>query len=355
MISELERMGMIVPSEAKQNLSLIKRAMRRSSDTKVVVLLIDGLGTEQLRMAGGTRFATEQADSLVPSLTVPTFASIYSGEHPASHGISGLTQPARDGKRMIDTRISGDFPRNGFFREINNNSGLEAIFPMYMKWYPGWKNGVHGKGIESLESPTYMTLRGIPSLIGKEIQKDHVGCLFVYYPLVDEMLHLFGPASGPARKAVRGTVRAIEATYAQSQKMGFEFYVTSDHGHIGAEKHSTTVVKRNDEILKHAAIWGAPRMRFAASRTGAHIEERLIDRFGKDFAIISSKEALASGIFGHTGANANAKMGFGTHILIPGPHGTMYVEGERLLQHAGEHGGMERDEVKVPFIYCQRS
>jgi len=208
-------------------------ALRLTEVTSAIVVMVDGLGYENLRLSSGflqkNLGESDFAHCGFPSTTVSSLASFASGTDVSGHGLFGYS---------IFNRSSNE--------QINLLSGLDKFSILdYLKIDPISTRSslrVHAVTLEDYEESgfTRATMHGAVHHYAQEIEDrleiarslatDEPGSLvYVYAPELDREAHRSGVGSSNWNDLLVKFDRAIQKTVAKL-KPGVGLLVTADHG-----------------------------------------------------------------------------------------------------------------------------
>ena len=246
---------------------------------QVVLLVVDGLGWEQLRdhaalvpTLAGADGADRAITSVAPTTTACALTSITTGCPPARHGLIGYrlgapgdeimnvlkwtlgTGTGRDARRLVPAAT---------YQPLGPFTGAAHRVPVVSKSEFG------GTGFTAAhlgDSP----LRGykVPSSIVVEVAHllaDGEPFVYAYYDGVDKVAHEHG--LGEHYRAELATVERLVADLAASLPPGAALVVTSDHGQVDVGAH--VEVLGRDLMAGTRLLSGEGRFRWLHVRPGA--------------------------------------------------------------------------------------
>jgi predicted AlkP superfamily pyrophosphatase or phosphodiesterase len=238
---------------------------------QVVLLVLDGLGWEQLRQRPATApwlcaMSGGPIASVVPTTTATALTSIATGTAPAKHGIVGYrlrvdddevlnvlrwTAGGRDVRHTVDpTRFQPVVP----FAGINPIVVTKAEFA--------------ATGFTTAHLRT-ARLRGwpVPSTLGVEIRAALAAdetFVYAYYDGIDRVAHRYG--FGEHYEAELRFVDWLVEDLCRSLPLGAALLVTADHGQVAVGPHKLTLP---DKLLNELTLLsGEGRFRWLHTRPG---------------------------------------------------------------------------------------
>jgi len=327
--------------------------------TQVVLLVLDGLGWEQLRertllaptlagMDGGP------ITSVVPTTTATALTSITTGTPPAVHGVVGYRV------RVAPTEVL-----NVLRWRTSSGDGRTVVDPAAFQTRPVF-GGIGVPVVTRAEfAATGFTLahlagthlRGwrvpssLPVEVGALLRAGHP-FVYAYYDGVDKVAHErgFGPFFDAEVRAADGLVADVAA----AMPAGSVLVVTSDHGQVQVGDASLPLPR---EVLDHTTlVSGEGRFRWLHARPGRrdHLLASAQGAFG-DVAWIRTVDDLdRDGWFGGPlGDVVRARLG-DVALIARGP--VAFTDpadpGELALQC--RHGSVTSAEMLVPLLALAR-
>ena len=328
---------------------------------QIVLLVIDGLGWEQLRArsvlaptlsagAGIDRAIT----SIVPTTTAAALTSITTGQPPSGHGILGYR--LADGDRILNMLrwTLGNGPLDDARRSVPVRA-FQPIAP-----FPGSRHAVPvvskfdfgGTGFTAAhlgDSPLF-DYRVASSLAVEVAARLDAGAPFVYayYDGIDKVAHAYG--FGPHYDAELAAVDRIVADMVATLPKGAVLLVTADHGQI--EVGSRVEVLGREAMQMITFFSGEGRFRWLHARSGStgDLVDLLVGLYGDTTWVRTRGQLIDDGWFGGPLPAAFADR-LGDVALIP-YEPIAFVDpadtGENRL--ACRHGSLTTDEMLVPLV-----
>ena len=333
---------------------------------KVAVVVIDGLGSAQLRAhSGHARFlhrrfqeAGEERYSGLPSTTASALVSITTGATPGEHGLLGYQ--VRD-------------PESG--QVVNHLKPFPAgVTPS--TWQPvptvferSAERGIPARALceERFRGTdfTEATLRGA-DLRGVEKLPDHLhqlrsffdevdeGFAYVYWPAVDRMGHQHGVDSDSWRDALE-SVDSFCAELSCALRPDETVVVTADHGMLDVSEASRHLVAASDPLRADVAVWaGEPRCVHLYLHEGIQADEwakRFGTRLGAGFRVRTRADLLDAHVFGAVSPEHEARIG--DVVVFAEGAASLYDEqsaSRSSLAMRGQHGSFSDAEIRIPHI-----
>lgn len=290
----------------------------------VVLLLIDGLGLEQLKPRAAvapvlSAFETVGITSVVPSTTATALTSLSTGASPAEHGIVGYRMSMGD--QVLNTLRWGS--SRGDLRRVHIPAQVQPIPPFASTAVP-----VVSRADLEGSAFTEAHLRGtrprgwkVPSGIVAEtaaLVRSGERFVYAYYDGLDKVAHERG--FGVHYDAELAFIDWLVAALLDALPSGTTLAVTADHGqvHVGSQ-----VVGLPTEILDdvhHQS--GEGRFRWLHARRGrsGHLLRSAADAFGDRAWVVGVEQIVDEKWFGPLGGGSLSEVvrrRLGDVALIP--------------------------------------
>ncbi|MFB4301981.1 alkaline phosphatase family protein [Actinomadura sp. NTSP31] len=330
---------------------------------RACVLLVDGLGWEQLRahpdeapyltaMAGGPISAG------FPATTVTSLGSLGTGLPPGGHGLLGLQVAIPGTGRLLnclrwqdDTVDPARFQPAPTIYERAAADGVEAAYVALGRFRDSPLSRATARGAD------YLAADGLGQLVGRAelaLRRGDRSLVTVYHPDLDSTGHTFGTGSPEWRHQLR-FVDYLVRELASVLPAGAALYVTADHGMVDpAERVDADTVPELGEGV--ALLGGDARCRYVYSEPGAHADvlAAWTATVGDRAWVVPREEAVADGWFGPLAPGMAERIG----DVIAVPHGDLaIVASERepwLNRMVGMHGSLAAAEQIVPLLSVTR-
>lgn len=337
---------------------------------RVVVLVVDGLGSRQLARVRGvaptlSSLPGDDVDAVFPTTTVASLASIGTGRPPSQHGLVGYCMP-----------LPGhDQPLNGLGWRIGLRGGgydaREEVVPEELQPAPTAFETAAAAGVDvtvvvdddfpdsgltraALRGGARRTARGLTATLhvalGGLAAADGPALAYAHHPLVDWAGHTSGACSDDWCDAVA----AVDATLGRLRgdlPPGTVVLVTADHGMLTVPDADVVELADHPSLLDGVRVLaGEPRVRHLALDDGVDL-----DRIARHWRSVLGDRALvltreqALPLFGPDPSPAGrrhvgdlvvlARRGSLVHERVD-PHGG---------RHRGQHGGPTTAERLVPL------
>ncbi|GAA4242709.1 alkaline phosphatase family protein [Actinomadura meridiana] len=326
---------------------------------RVCVLVIDGLGWEQLRahpdeapyltsMDGGPITAG------FPATTVSSLGSLATGAPPGAHGLLGVQVAIPGTGRLLnclrwqdDSVDPVEFQPVPTVYERAAADGVETSYVALRQYRGTALSRATARGAR------YRSAQGLGQLVGRAEAALRAGdrtFVTVYHPDLDSTGHRFGVGSADWRHQLR-FVDLLVRQLADVLPPGSALYVTADHGMVDPVDRvdADTVDGLRDGV---ALLGGDARARYVYSEPGAHddVLAAWTAVLGDRAWVVSRDRAVADGWFGPVGPGMLERIG----DVIAVPHAELaIVASERepwLNRMVGMHGSLVSAEQLVPLL-----
>jgi predicted AlkP superfamily pyrophosphatase or phosphodiesterase len=365
---------------------------------KVVLLVIDGFGFNQfLNYHKENRFLTNLTNrgevypltSVFPSQTTNALTTLNTGLTPQEHGlfecfiylkeigVVNALQFERIGSKrqneliyegfdptillLKDRTIHNTLKQKGIntFTLINASNAFNACSKLIFqgsKIIPAVKS-----------SDSIVRLRK-----NLEENSGESAYFFVHLDTLDTISHEYGPESYEYYAELslityllnKELVQKIEPKTAKETLL----LVTADHGGVNVDPKETTYLNCLPKTILNLQVGknrkpilptGGPREVFLHIKEEklAETKEWLLQKIGYKAQIIETKEAAEKGLFGLGVASKEVFERTGNLMILPYRNETVWFENseDRKISFLGQHGGLNEQEMLVPFAKARLS
>ncbi|WP_459960774.1 alkaline phosphatase family protein [Nocardia sp. IFM 10818] len=337
---------------------------------RVCVLLIDGLGAEQLaEYAADAPFLSSAVPRTItagfPTTTATSLSSLGVGVPPGEHGLVGylLQVPGQD--RLMSPlkwRLFGDGPTVDLLKEL----APEQFQPHPTVFERAAADGVSvthvGPIFQAGSGLTRASFRGsefrfdvsLGDLIDGTLTALNQGersLVYAYHADLDTTGHVRGPGS-PAWRLELGMVDRTVRAIAERLPKDAALLVTADHGMVAMHDHVDfdTTAALHDGVRN---LGGEARARHVYTEHGAATDVAATWRevLGDNFAVLTRDEAIRDGWFGPAVFAENAAR-IGDVIAVARNRGGITRSAIEPLQSGflGQHGSLTSAEMHVPLL-----
>ncbi|WP_141583231.1 alkaline phosphatase family protein [Actinomadura sp. WMMA1423] len=330
---------------------------------RVCVLLVDGLGWEQLKahpaeapflnaMDGGPITAG------FPATTVSSLGSLATGAPPGEHGLLGVQVAVPGTGRLLNLlRWQDDAVDPEEFQPVPTVYGRAAAAGVEVAYV---SNPLYRKS--SLSRATargadYVGAAGLGQLVGRAelaLRRGDRSYVTVYHADLDATGHRFGVGSADWRYQLR-FVDLLAQQIAAVLPPGSSLHVTADHGMVDPAERidADTVPGLADGV---ALLGGDARARYVYSEPGAHddVLAAWTAVLGDRAWVVSREAAAENGWFGRIGPGMLERVG----DVIAVPHADLAITASErepwLDRMVGMHGSLVPAEQLVPLLTASR-
>lgn len=324
------------------------------SANQVVLLILDGLGWEQLLdhkplLPTLSAMAGAPITTVAPSTTATALTSISTGLTPGEHGLIGY-RIVVGGEVLNVLRWNAS---NADRRAAHPPRDLQPFTP-----FMGHEVPVISQTDLERSAFTEAHLRGsrpagyrVPSTIAPEIaQQLAAGERFVYayYGSIDKIAHERG--FGPYYDAELRMADQLVATVLDGLPAGTALLITADHGqvHVGGN-----IVRPSADLLSHVILQsGEGRFRWLHAKPGAtkDLFAAATDEFG-DLAWVKTREqVIADRWFGPTVSPPVAARLGDVAVVAREPVSFYEAADSGPFELIGRHGSLTSAEMYVPLL-----
>ncbi len=346
-------------SEPDAAVDWLPAAARRSR--QIVLLVVDGLGWEQLRARAALAPTLTAADgidqpitSVAPTTTACALTSITTGSRPCDHGLLGYrlaigteilnvlrwtvgSDRARDARRTVPAhRFQPRPPFATSPRPVPVVSKREFGGTGFTAAHLG-NSPLHGYSVQS----------SLPIEVGRLLRADE-RFVYAYYDGIDKVAH--GSGLGAHYDAELRSVDRLVGDLVSELPPGAVLVVTADHGQIDVGPQVELLGR--DVMSGVQFISGEGRFRWLHALPGAadDLEAAVLDRYGASTWVMSRDRLIDEGLFGGP-VPVDHLHRLGDVALLP--HDShAFVDpadtGENRLH--SRHGSLTRDEMLVPLV-----
>lgn len=331
---------------------------------RAVVVLVDGLGVEQLRRRSGHAPFLRSLESPAPQLTcgfpattATSLGSFGTGLPPGAHGIVGWQALLPEHDRLLNHLSWDEGPnperyqphRTAFEALEAAGVAITRIGPVHFDGSGMTRAAQRGGAFAAAYELSARVDAAVAAL-----QASPRACVYLYWGEVDKIGHLHGPGSWQWGEEVERTDAAL-ADLAARMPPGTALTITADHGMIDAPE----TLRRDlawEEGLAHGIrhLAGDPRVPQPHCETGAAPEvlAAWTELLGDTALVVTREEAVDRGWFGRVEDRVTDRIG----DLVVAMRGQATVLDSRaqrpeFLALQGHHGSLTREEMAIPLLH----
>jgi hypothetical protein len=331
---------------------------------RVVVLLVDGLGAEQLdEHADLTPFLAARAassrtlDAGFPSTTPISLTSLGVGAPPGRHGITGLVLALPETQRLVNTIAPpADLDLVALQPEQTELERAAAAGVEVTHTGPRSFAGV-GISVFGLRGGRFSgsdTVGERVAVVHDAVRRGERSLVYAYWGDLDKTGHIHGVDSVAWRAELRHVDQLVEAV-AATLPAGAVLLVTSDHGMLDLDPAEVTELADRPELDRDVRLYsGDPRAinLFAAPGRADAVRSAWRDTLGDSAWVLHRDEAVAAGWYGPDVPPAHlARLG----DVVVAMRGRGAVVDSRVLppvvrSFVGSHGSLTTAEQRIPLV-----
>lgn len=330
--------------------------------TKAIVILVDGLGSENLRSAGGhapflnaALRDSKSINTVFPSTTAAAITSFGVGSQPSDHGVFGYSvfDRSADQVRNLLSGWNEDFDPHEF---QTLPSITETALKHNVDCFTVGPGEYAGSGFTKLNmgAAKYLAARTFDERIDQTlniVRGKGRSLTYVYFPELDSIAHSSGAGSVDWLNKLEDLDAAIRVLVAQLPSDA-GLILTADHGIVDVPMENQIYLDELD-LENLLAVTGDPRNSFLYFEPGADIEAKqqtLAEQLQDSCHVVTAQQLSELGWL----TNAIANAGFLPDLFVIANGVTAcYHRGfakPQSLRMVGQHGGISTAELSVPLI-----
>lgn len=328
-----------------------------------IVIVIDGLGAENLRKRSGhARFLSRHAtnESLIapiPSTTAASLPTLLTASEPGQHGLLGYRTLDAAHDRVVNQLTGWDEwmrpeswqPQQTVFEE-SERLGVRSssVGPRKFAGSGLTQAILRGSiyhGVDRL-SDRFSEACRIASRRDREL-------VYLYVPELDKAGHSHGWQSRQWEETLERIDAEVQAAHQSFPELGM--VLTADHGMVDVRHEDHIVIPEEDDLwsgIRH--VGGEPRFLHLygdSDRVGSELVNRWRDRFHDAAWVLTRGEALAEEWFGPVEGPHQSRIG---DILVAAHDDVAFYdaspESTRARGMVGQHGSLTAQERLIPCI-----
>ena len=330
---------------------------------RAVVLLVDGLGLEQLQRRGGhapfLRSRLADAVSLdcgFPSTTATSMGSFGTGTPPGAHGLVGY-EVLVPGEERIFNELSwerGPDPRTWqpqptvFERLTAEGVVVTLVGPAFFKG-----SGLTTAALRGSKFRSGYTLAHRVDAAVSAVREAPRTLVYVYWGDLDKVGHVNGVASWQWGDELESVDRAVAELVARVPA-DTAVHVTADHGMVDVPMTSRVDLAHEPDLLTGVRlVGGEPRATQLYCATGAvtDVVDRWRARLGDSAWVVTRDELVEAGWFGPVRPGVLPRIG---DVVVPMLADAAVVDSQRMRAEAlrliGLHGSVTTAERAIPLL-----
>ena len=346
------------------------RTLELPDTGRAVVLLVDGLGSEQLRRHADTApflssLASRPLTAGFPATTVTSLASLGTGLPPGEHGLAGYTswveevgetvgwlswQPSRGGKDLRQRLVPEVVQDRPTAFERGQAAGVEVTVAAPARF--------EGSGLTRavLRGGTYRGSVTDGDTIAQAVAGSRAGrrsLVYCYTPDLDLTGHVRGVDSDAWRLQLR-RVDQLAELLAEQLPAGTVLHVTADHGMVDVPESARVDADATPALLEGVrALAGEPRARHVHAEPGQAdaVLARWTAELGDRMWIGTRADAVQAGLLGPVVGPAALRRTGDVVAIATGQTSVVRRTVEPAFSRlVGQHGALTEAELSVPLL-----
>jgi Type I phosphodiesterase / nucleotide pyrophosphatase len=324
--------------------------------TQIVLLVLDGLGAEQLRARASLAPVLSSGEgrtitSVAPSTTATALTTLATGTVPAVHGVVGY-RVALEGKVMnvlqwsLDGRDARMRVPAPVFQPCTSFPGAPRPVPVVTRYDYG-PTGFTAAHLGPAELHPWYTPAGLVTGVRQRVA-DGAPFVYAYYEGIDKVAHAQGLG-----EHYDDEVRAVDRLVADVLAVlprGAALVVTADHGQV--DVGSSIEVLGADIMRNVTLLSGEGRFRWLHVVPGAaeDVVAAAGELYGKEAWVRTRDQIIEDGWLGGVPSPAVAAR-LGDVALLPfAPMAFLDPADTGELRLKARHGSLTTDEMLVPLL-----
>ena len=336
----------------------------------VVLLVVDGLGQAQLEsgpapaLRGSLRGTIT---SVFPSTTASAVTTFLTGLAPVEHAMTGwftwlgeidsVVAPLPFVTRAGGTDLTalGVSPADVFvgpsvFERVR--ADCHAVLPSEIvdsSYSQAHMRGAASRGFEGLGAL-------VDSILDTVRHAGRRAYVSAYWPVLDALSHEFGTSSVEARRHLAEIDLHFGRLRAAFAGTGTLLVVTADHGFVDIRPESRLDLESVPGLapMLSRPLCGEPRVAYCYVRDDCRADfvECAVDGLDGAARVVESASMVEAGWFGPGDPHPRLHERIGDFALVMRDDYAIRdrIEGEEPFRHIGVHGGVSREEMRVPLV-----
>jgi hypothetical protein len=330
---------------------------------RVAVLLVDGLGTAQVRQASSVAptlaALARDARTLTagfPSTTPTSLVSVGTGTPPGAHGVIGFTVRVPGTRRVLTHIDWGADPDPDAWQPVHTQFEIAAAAGVSVSVASRSRFQGSGLSVAAYRGAAYRPADDTDALVVQMLAglaEASPALVYGYHPDVDTAGHLFGLESPQWRAAVAEVDRLL-ARLLDGLPPDAALLVTADHGQLDIPGDHRVDLDADPRLRAGVdVVAGEPRVRYLHTTPGAADDVIAAWRavLGDRAWVVSRAEAVATGWFGPVPEEHLARVG----DVVVACHDRLAImatghEPELVSKLIAYHGSFTAAEMEIPLL-----
>jgi len=355
----------------KYNQLKILKSRELKESKNIVLLVIDGLGSEYLKKKSG--FLKENMKGEITSVFLPTTAcaitTFATGLAPQEHAVTGWYMNLKE-IGMITTVLPfvpraipapldyfGIAKKDVFKFEKFKNKIKASSYTITTQAIKDREINANNENKKRVLG--YSTLNGFFKQIKTAINKNNKRkYIYAYWSYFDELNHEFGVKSKETKAHFKRLNEKIKEFVERLKGTDTALIITADHGFVDSKKKERINLNDYPKIKECLSmpLCGEPRTHYCyvyPDKT-KQFEKEVKKKLKGKCELFKSKELVDKNFFGLKKENPKLKQRIGDYILVMKD---TYIMKDFLLEdphwYIGNHGGVSKEEMFVPLIFIK--
>ena len=341
----------------------------------VVLLVVDGLGRAQLDAGPAPALRASlrgTMTSVFPSTTASAVTTFLTGLAPVEHAVTGWFTWLREIDSIVaplpfvtraggtDLAALGVSPADVFvgpsvFERVR--ADCHVVQPAELvdsRYSQAHTRGAAPRGFEGLGG----LVDSILDIVRRARRRTYVSA---YWPVLDTVSHEFGASSVEARRHLAEIDLQFGRLRIALAGSGTLLLVTADHGFVDIRPESRLDAESVPGLAPMLArpLCGEPRIAYCYVRDECRADfvERAVEGLDGAARVVDSASMIEDGWFGLGEPHPRLRERVGDFALVMQDDYAIRdrLAGEDPFCHVGVHGGVSREEMRVPLVVVPAS
>jgi predicted AlkP superfamily pyrophosphatase or phosphodiesterase len=321
----------------------------------VVVLLLDGLGTDILKyhLSENSFFRKnllKEYSSVFPPTTTSATTSMESGLTPLEHGWLGWSLYFSEINKIVNAFINTEKDTElqaADYHVATKIVPYKSIYEKIRATGKGKAYSVSRFGSNKIE--TFDELTNEVEILCATSEKKYI---YGYWEYPDSLMHMVGSYNSEVTKNIKELEEKVAAMC--NRLSDTLIIVTADHGHRNVKYYILSDYPKLFHMLRRPTS-------IETRATAFYIKEEYLKAFpaefhksfGDDFLLYSKEEVIKNNIFGTGKIHPKFEEFIGDYLAVAvSDKGIVYSQQSK--QFISNHAGMTEEEMKIPLIAISR-
>ena len=339
-----------------------------SSARSVVLVLVDGLGTHNLKTAQGhARFLASKLSSspelstVFPSTTAAALATLTTGVTPGQHGMTGYKTRVPHSGNVVNLltglgaleNVDGWLTSQPLYRDAEDQEVSTSVVA-----HPRFADTPLTHLIHA--GATHISAKTLDDRVAAtvaQVSEPGQQLVVLYVSELDELAHKKGVTSPEWAGALESLDGAMK-TLAEALPVDVGVVITADHGVVDVPASKHFLYGNDLEHMQHIEhVGGEPRcLQLYFSETASAVQRiETLETWRRDWSelayVLSKDEVIKSGLYGEVLESSAERLG--DIFVLAKKDVAFYDERDQTLKGRsmiGQHGGISPVEMAIPGI-----